>query len=663
MKLKKLAFFSMAAPLLMSGCFGSGGNNNIPEIKGEPLEVYLKEGLVGSYVSGNPENQTITDSPESDAASDDASGDEYSDTNTQESGVDEADLVKQSGDYIYSAGYFVFGSDDSNAPQSGLKVYSVSTNPLASQLESSIPFTGSLMSEGLYLADDQLIVLTPAQSGTTVYPYETEGQYQTIEIEPVTEVRFMSLDDPAQPSETLKVGFTGDLLESRLIGDELYLVIRYWVSETRAFGPKIYDSELSTVITESLSEKEMAEMLNEAPLENFLPRFWRDGELSGHLFGDGLCHLPDAAQGGYPSIISVVRINIDSPDDWEAKCNSGRIHGVYASQNAFVLAGYDQENWDATRLDWYALDDFRLIATGSVPGTLAGTLPSFRLSEKDGYLRVLTSSSNFTVWESIPLDDVAEAVANDVIDTTPVVAGVTADHRLYTLRPNQNNGFDLISELPNLERQDVIGKPGESVRSVRYRDDRAYVVTFQRTDPLYVLNLSDPADPYIEGELEITGFSSYLHPLKDNLLLGLGYAANEQGWEQGLKVSLFDVSTPSDPQEVRSLVLGDAGSYSEAMNDNRASSYLQIDEHTTRLAFTWRHISEGYEYEGEKLFVADIDTANATLTERLNVRYDDEDFNYWSFGDYTRALLQNDGVHLVEDGDVISGDISVWGEK
>lgn len=660
MKLKQIAACLIGMSTLLSGCFGSGGDRAIPEIKGEPLEVYLKEGVVNRYGTGYLDYQVEIDSSESDVVSDDAGGGGYSDTNTQEVGVGEADLVKQRGDYIYSAGYFAFNSDGSSLRQSGLKVYSVSSSPLTSKLERTIPFTGSALSDGLYLTDDQLIVLTPAQSGVTVYSGEIEGEYDTVEAEAVSEVRFMSLADPAAPSETMKLGFSGDLLESRLIGNELYLVIQYRVSETRVLGPRSSDSAERS---EPMTEKAVVEMVNDTPLEDFLPQVWYDGQLSGNLFSDGLCHLPDATQGGYPSIISVVRINIESPDDWEAKCNSGRIHGVYASQDAFVLTGYDQEDWDATRLDWYALDDFRLIATGSVPGTLAGALPSFRISEKDGYLRVLTSSSNFTAWESIPLEDVAGMVASDVIETTPVIAGDTADHRLYTLRPNHKNGYDLISELPNLERQDVIGKPGESVRSVRYRDDRAYVVTFLQTDPLYVLNLADPTDPYIEGELEITGFSSYLHPLSDDLLLGLGYAANEVGVRQGLKISLFDVSTPSDPQEVRSYVLGSAGSYSEALSDNRASSYLQIDDHTTRLAFTWRHISEGFENEGEKLFVADIDTANATLTERLNFRYDDEDFNYWSFGDYTRALLQNDGVHLVEDGDVISGDISAWSEK
>ncbi|WP_353293915.1 beta-propeller domain-containing protein [Thalassolituus maritimus] len=658
MKMKQITACVIGVSTLLSGCFGSGGDRAIPEIEGELLEVYLKEGLVNRYGTGYVDSQTEIDFEESDTASDDTSGGDYSDTNTQEVGVDEADLVKQRGDYIYSAGYFAFDSDDSSLRQSGLKVYSVSTSPLSSKLERTIPLTGSELSDGLYLTDDQLIVLTPAQSGLAVYSGDADGEYYTVDVEAVSEVRFMSLADPAAPSETVKLVFSGDLLESRLIGNELYLVIQYQVSETRVLGPRLSDS---VERSEFMTERAVVEMVNETPLENFLPQVWYDGQLSGNLFSDGLCHLPDATQGGYPSIITVVRINIESPDDWEAKCNSGRIHGVYASQDAFVLAGYDQEDWDATRLDWYTLDDFRLIATGSVPGTLAGTLPSFRLSEKDGYLRVLTSSSNFSLWDGIAIEDVTGIVASDVIETRPVFAGDTADHRLYTLLPNQDNGYDLVSQLPNLKRQDVIGKPGESVRSVRYRGDRAYVVTFRQTDPLYVINLEDEADPYIEGELEITGFSSYLHPLNDNLLLGLGYAATDTGFIEGLKLSLFDVSIPADPTEVSTMRLGGPASSAEAMSDNRASSYLRIDDHTTRLAFAWVDVNDDYEWVGDRVFVADIDESTQTFTEKLNLIYegpgDDSDYyRYWN--EYTRVLLHDDGLHFVRNGEVESGSLN-----
>ncbi|MEK9711983.1 MAG: beta-propeller domain-containing protein [Thalassolituus sp.] len=632
------AVLILSASGLLTGCYGAW-KEDISEIEGQPLEVYLKEGLLDSYqvtiVNSCPECSNDV------AAESDAS--DYSETNVQEAGVDEADLVKQNGAYIYSAGQFY--DETEGAYVVGMTTHSVSTNPLASQLESTNYFTSSYNVNGLYLNGDSLIALSEEISGST-YEY-------------ITEIRFLNLNNPALPEETLKLGFTGNLLDSRLINNNLYLAVRYRVSKNRALGENLIDVQSGAIDVASLSEEEKTDLMNEISLEDLLPQVWKNDNATGYLFEDGLCHIPDADQGGYLSIISVIRINIDDPDDWEAKCNSGRIHDVYASTNAFILAGYNSNDWDTTRLDWYALDDFRLIATGSVPGTLSWSLPSFRMSEKDGVLRILTSSSRFSFWDSVSLDDVDEVSGGDVdvqveADASLVIDNTAWQHRLFTIAPTQENTYRLVSQLPNNERKEIIGKPGEDVRSVRFRGDRAYVVTFMQTDPLYVINLEDEDDPFVEGELEITGFSSYLHPLNNNLLLGLGYEATETGRRLGLKISLFDVSDPADPTEVRSYPLGDTGSYTEALYDNRASSYLQIDESTTRMAFTWRHYSEDYTLEGNKVFVADIDTANVTLAEKLNRIYENNS-RYWLYS--SRVLLQEDGLHLINNGQVTSGPI------
>ncbi len=186
---------------------------------------------------------------------------------------------------------------------------------------------------------------------------------------------------------------------------------------------------------------------------------------------------------------------------------------------------------------------------------------------------------------------------------------------------------------------------------------------------LYVINLSDNSDPFVEGELEITGFSSYLHPINDNLLLGIGQAATDTGVTTGLKLTLFDTSEAANPTEISSTELGGRGSWAEILYDHKAISFLDLTETNTeetstlRMAFTWSHYSEdGYDdWLGDAVYVADIDTSNNTFTEQLNSYFDHpDDSNYWYSYGYTRAALHSDGLHLVLNGEVTSGDVDSW---
>ena len=116
-------------------------------------------------------------------------------------------------------------------------------------------------------------------------------------------------------------------------------------------------------------------------------------------------------------------------------------------------------------------------------------------------------------------------------------------HNLFMLAQNAvEPRLDVIAQLPNSQRPEAIGKPNEDLYGVRFIADRAYLVTFERTDPLYVLDLSNPRDPLIAGALEVTGFSNFLHPVTDNLLLGLG-----QSGAGFTKLELFDVTDLANP--------------------------------------------------------------------------------------------------------------------
>ena len=150
-----------------------------------------------------------------------------------------------------------------------------------------------------------------------------------------------------------------------------------------------------------------------------------------------------------------------------------------------------------------------------------------RFDERDGVLRVLTSRDDATVGHL---------------------------HQLHLLQAEGNN-LAIIAQLPNAQHPQPIGKVDpesnqveEQVYAVRYVNDLAYVVTFQQTDPLYVIDLIDPRAPKMLGELEVPGYSTYLHPVAENLLLGVGQQVSAETAEGvGTQVSLFDVSDPTAP--------------------------------------------------------------------------------------------------------------------
>ena len=174
---------------------------------------------------------------------------------------------------------------------------------------------------------------------------------------------------------------------------------------------------------------------------------------------------------------------------------------------------------------------------GSIPGRV---LNQFSMDENNGYLRVATTES--TVW------------SNYVSDTV-----------------SHNRVYDLDSAMTLIGKSEDLAA-GENIYSVRFIEDKAYVVTYKQIDPLFILDLSNPNSPKLSGELKISGFSNYLHPFNNNILIGFGKETKEVDGRtiaSGLKISLFDISGDT-PKEINSYITGDAGSESIALYDHHA---------------------------------------------------------------------------------------------
>ncbi len=195
----------------------------------------------------------------------------------------------------------------------------------------------------------------------------------------------------------------------------------------------------------------------------------------------------------------------------------------------------NQRELSTTSIIKVALSDFDIIASASVPGHI---LNQFSLDEYNGNLRLATTiGENFWMWGMNNSSSV-----NDVY---------VLDKKLKTIGSIQDLGL------------------GERIYSARFIKDQAYLVTFRQTDPFYVLDLSDPKNPQKKGELKIPGFSSYLHPLEDNKILGVGQEDSK------VKLSYFDVSDPSNPKEIDKYLLDEY--WTEVSNNHHA--FLQDAKH------------------------------------------------------------------------------------
>ena len=230
------------------------------------------------------------------------------------------------------------------------------------------------------------------------------------------------------------------------------------------------------------------------------------------------------------------------------------------------------------------------------------------------------------------------------------------DYQVHILGTESVDGdLPLISTLPNDSRPAEIGKPNESLYGVRFAGDRLYMVTFEIIDPLYVIDLSDETDPYIAGELEIPGFSDFLVPLSEDLLMGLG----SQG--SFLKMELFNVSDISMPlsQDVHLFSEGVIQSRSSATYDRRAYTQLAISDDELRVAIPLR-VRTNTEYLNQlaQLEITDIQSPLLAAINEVGRLATDSDSA--SFYGKPRTILDGEAVFHIREADVWTG---FWGSS
>jgi len=467
-----------------------------------------------------------------------------SETNTQEVGVDEADIVETDGHYVYT---FSNGK---------LVIVDVS-DPEDPQLVSYTAFDDRY--EEMYLQGDRITLI---QRG---------GGRNNPAI-----VTVLDIADRAQPIITERTEIAGRIIDSRAVGDRVFVAVSGLdlpPLESTLTQPAGEGDYYGYRTTETLDE--YVARVRDTLLETALPTF-QTFDAAGELIASGLVtdstqiHKPiDATDNALLSLATFDVGDGNAGPDSATGIFASQASEVYMSGNSFYVL---QNDAGGTTIFKFSIDDdgeASLAATGKVAGTL---LNQFSVDEHEGRLRIVVTENR-------------------------------ADETGRARRPNrilrQERGINniLVLEQDGAELN-VVGRidnlaPTETIKSVRFLGDQAYVVTArviqrQVIDPLFVIDLSDPTDPQVTGALTIPGYSDYLHPVGEDYVIGIGRDSDEiTGWIGPLQISLFFTGGEGDPTVVDQFTMvGAEQQFSEAWNDHRAVAYF-AEEQVLTIPISW----------------------------------------------------------------------------
>lgn len=515
----------------------------------DPFGVRLEdEAMAEAADMAESDSATVTspaDSRQQTGISGDDSG-SFSETNVQVAGVDEPDIIKTDGMRILAIAGGLLHYVDLNGEEPAYRgSVKLDTQGWGQEIlmhgDRALIFTNTYGDHLPPIADDDLMVATSAQD------IAFHGRQSAL-------VQEVDLSDPSAMEVVSELQVEGQYLSARSVGSTAWLSL----SSNPLQFEFVYPSGPSA---EEAAERINKEIAATAELGAWLPAYrfgGPDGAEAGLLPDCEHLYTPPDFSGF--TVLSVLTIDMSEPltpgdaasvlADGHTLYSSGRSlyfassalsksddRGDRADNGRFGSAlrrGQWRSEWTTTVHKFSVSESgpARYEATGEVYGHL---LNQFSMDEHNGHFRIAT-----TIGEPWNTEN--------------------SQSQVVVLR-QQGRRLNIVGSVGGL------GK-GERIYSVRYAGDVGYVVTFRQVDPLYVLDLSDPTSPSVAGELKIPGFSTYLHPLGDGLLAGIGQQADERGRTQGTKVSLFDVSDPAAPAELDVLVF--PGGYSEAEWDHRA---------------------------------------------------------------------------------------------
>jgi hypothetical protein len=549
------------------------------------LERWLKGELVKSYryrdiryYYATMDSMSITGATTITTTAPQASGGgagvSYSATNVQEKGVDEGDLVKTDGSYIYLArgSHFLVLNAQTTADQAAV----VSDIDLQEPI-SELHLNGSRVT--IITALFNAAVMTPATSpaigapvGTGAAPATGKRSALTGVMMPViaaTRVYSYDISTPTAPALSCRFDFPGSLQGSRRINDAIYLIINYHIDLPSPVSAWDYLPAGSYSMEEysqasAMASAENLKRIDALTLGEMIPSYNRTiytGGVAGAasvspVAASGDIYIPESGNGTDLSLV----IALDSAAAVPAVAGSGVISSwcrIYMSTESLYLASGNDWAWiepvqglsqpAVNSEPWTALHKFALVNGAGMPlykgsGIVTGWLnDQFSMGEYNGYLRIGTTRGGW--W--------GEGISNRL--------AIVAEQEGALVEKGRIEGV----------------APGEKIYSMRFDRDRGYMVTFRQTDPLFTFDLSDPQNPRKAGEIKVNGFATYIHlmGLDNNRLLTVGRSADPTGRVIGNKLQLFDVTNLAAPALVGDFELGDG--WSAALYDHHAFLYYE----------------------------------------------------------------------------------------
>ena len=525
---------------------------HVREVALEKMNRRLDEALAG-YLRGNTCGGSYSDGAEDDQPSPSPAGGggggprTGTGTNNQVAGVDEADFVKNDGQYIYLAQNGVLRIVDSWPAD---QTHQVSVTPLEG-VPKKLFVHGDRALVYVALGDD-----TPQEECTYGYDCDFTGDGTT------TRALVFDISNRAAPRLERVVALPGSLIAGRRIGNTVHTVVTtnpdpftglsYFPEDANlcdfprelAGPPLSYRARARRLFADLRARNR--EIIESTDVTAILPVI----NDSAHETDTSACTSMYASQQtDGAAFLTVASLDLTQSTPLRSSTIVSRAGAVYASADALYLAVPHESDVDAfagattSCIHKFAISD-RPEATAYVgSGTVVGRpLNQFAMDEQDGYLRIATTDGR--------------------------VPDPNVESRLTVLAEDGES-------LATIGVVDHIA-PTEDIRSVRFDGDRAFIVTFKKTDPLFSFDLSDPAHPRQLGELKIPGFSTYMHMLDDTHLLSIGYDADDHGdfaFFDGVLLQVFDITDPAMPLLAHRHVIGTRGSSSEAL--------------TNHLAFTW----------------------------------------------------------------------------
>ncbi|GAA3742635.1 beta-propeller domain-containing protein [Plantactinospora mayteni] len=468
---------------------------------------------------GGAERAAGADAPAArDNAGASGAGSGYSGTNTHEAGVDEPDLVKTDGRRIVTVS------------QGTLRVVDPASRRLTGSLKlDSGPDVGWAETNLLLHGDRALVLAREFRSPMPGTSRRDRPGVPPIDEQAIVGPRLILVDLAGAPKIVGDYRTDGALVDARQVGPTARVVVRS--------GPRL-DFPMYKGAGPADEKKSLAanrKIVDQAPIDAWLPRYETStgGQTSTGRVGCDRLSRPAVYSG--TSLVTVLSFDLGAATlgDGDPVTVAADGDTVYSNGSRLYLA--NDQRWRVLpgltagdrapdpkdeQTDIYQFDTAgpgrpRYVTAATVPGWLVN---QYALSEWDGHLRVATTTGR--TWGQNPKSSSA----------------------VYVLRADGQT-------LTETGRVTGLGK-GERIYSVRFAEGTGYVVTFRQTDPLYTVDLRDPGKPKVTGELKITGYSSYLHPIGGGRLIGVGQEANRQGRTEGSQVSLFDVSDLTKPTRI-----------------------------------------------------------------------------------------------------------------